>query len=286
LDDWIPVHRFDAYRRFAAKHGLVIEIDCVFKHLDEQSQVVGTNLAPTTHAVGASYPDGLDKDPRTRIHVIVSSRADWAVETFAASWYPVFVGGRMVRKPQIDHRRLGLAFGYPECCVDFFMNHNDWPRLNTLADAANASAQIRWEANCLLKHSPWTTIFHMPCAFNCPATINYTTEVLAAVRELDCGYAECIQASLQQRFLMISEEQCYALVGSQDSAEGRVAYEKAVYVGGHSKYDRYSSGLAMGNELAVADGIILVWRDGRLIETLETRCDHGIVEVPMLLKFD
>jgi hypothetical protein len=285
LDDWIPARHFNAFLELMKKHGLVVEVDCVFKHLAEESEVKGKNLAPTTRAVGVSYRDGMDEAPGTEAHVIVSSRADWAAETLAAGWYPVYVDSRMVRKPQVDHRWLGVAFGYPECCVDFFINHNDWPRFNTLADAANASSTLRWETNCLLKHSPWSTLFHMPCSFDCPATINYTNEVLQAVRELDAGYAEHIQASLKQHFLMISEGLCYMLAGAREGREGRTAYEKAVYVGGYVRYDHYSNLLASGNELKVSDGMIFIWRDGELIESIETRCDQGIAEVPMVFGF-
>ncbi len=131
LDDWIPARNFNAFAELIAKLGLVLEVDCVFKHLDERSVYKGKELAPTTRAVGEQYPDGMDDDPRTEVHVIISPRADWAAETLQAGWYPVFVDSLMVRKPLIDHKSLGKAFGYPECCVNFFMSHNDWPKFNT-----------------------------------------------------------------------------------------------------------------------------------------------------------
>jgi hypothetical protein len=286
LDDWIPARHFDRFGELMARHGLVVEVDCVFKRLGWEAAASGKELAPTTRAVGARYPDGMDDNPGTEVHVIVSSRADWAVETLKSGWYPIFVDSRMVRKPQVDHKWLGLAFGYPECCVDFFIGHNDWPRFNTLADAAEASSKLRWEANCLLKHSPWTPMFHMPCSFDCPATVEYSERVLAAVEDLDPDYAVQIRTSLKQHFLMVSEGQSYVLTGAADGREGRVTYEKAVFVGSQAPYDRFSGSLAKGNELRVEDGVIFIWNGGELVESLETGCHRGVIEAPMLLRFE
>jgi hypothetical protein len=285
LDDWIPARHFDRFTELMSAHGLVVEVDCVFKRLDWQEAASGKELAPTTRAVGARYPDGLDDAPGTEVHVIVSSRSDWAAETLKSGWYPIFVNGRMVRKPQVDHKWLGLAFGYPECCVEFFIGHNDWPRFNTLADAARASSKLRWQANCLLKNSPWTPMFHMPCSFDCPATVEYSERTLAAVEGFDPAYAEQIRASLKQYFLMISEGQSYVLAGASGGA-GRVAYRKAVFVGSHAQYDRISRPLDRGNELSVEDGVVFIWKDGELVETFETDCHRGIIEAPIILRFE
>lgn len=286
LDDWIPASNFRLFCELMAQHGLSVEADCVFKPLVNHSTLEGRSLAPTTQATGLPYPDGMDDSPQTRVHVIVSSRSDWAAETLAAGWYPVFVDRRLVRKPLVDHRRLGIAFGYPDCCVDFFIKHNDWPRFNTLADAAHASTRFRWHTNCLLKHSPWSTLFHMPCSFDCPATVDYSTKLLAALNEWDAGYAERIQASLQQCFLVISERLAYVLSNASVKDAARATYQKAIFVGAAAEHDRYADGLALGNELEISDGVVFIYNDGKLIHSFETRCDNGIAEVPLLLTFE
>lgn len=286
LDDWVPAENFPAFRRVAARHGLVVEADSVFKPLRDKSAVIGLHLAPTTHAVGAPYEEGAEWEPGSNVHVVVSARADWAADTLAAGWYPLIVNGRMVRKPHVEHRRLGYAFGYPACCVDFFMTNNNWNRLNTLADAVKASARLDWRANCLPKQTPWMTIFHMPCRFDCPATLDYSAALLAAVREVDEGYAEKIETSMRRHFLVISEAASYALEGARKTGGGRLSYEKAAYIGGRAHYDHYSPMLAEGDELSIDDGVVFVWRGGRLATTIETRCDRGVVEVPMVLSFE
>jgi hypothetical protein len=286
LDDWIPASHFHAFCELMAQQGLTVKADCVFQPLVNDSTLEGKNLAPTTQASALAYPEGMDDSPRTRVHVIVSSRSDWAEETLAAGWYPVFVDRRIVRKPLVDHRRLGIAFGYPDCCVDFFIKHNDWPRFNTLVDAARASTRLRWETNCLLKHSPWSTLFHMPCSFDCQATVDYTTKLMAALSEWDSGYAKRIHDSLQQSFLVISERLAYVLLDASIKDERRAVYNKAVFVGAAAEHDRCGELLARGNELEISDGVVFISNDGKLIHTFETRCDQGIAEVPLLLNFE
>jgi hypothetical protein len=286
LDDWIPISRFDAYKRFAARLDLFIEVDCLFKSIGHDAPVFGSNYMPTTRAIGACYPQGADSNPATSVHVVVSSRSDWAAEALASSWYSVAVDGRIVRKPLVDHVRFARALGYPECCIQFFVRNSNFATLNTPAQVAQASTNIHWEANCLAKHTPWMTIFHMPCSFDCRATRDYTTAVLSEVRHLDLGYAQKIETFLRQRFLLINEILCYALVDAHTSAGGRIAYDGAVYVGYGEGNDRYGPILAMGNELEIADGILFVWNGGQLIEGLETSCARGIMDVPIVLEFE
>jgi hypothetical protein len=256
LDDWIPINRFDAYKLFAARLGLVVEVDCLFKPITDDAPVFGTNYMPTTRAAGACYHHGVDDNPATSVHVVVSSRSDWAAEALGSSWYSVAVDGRIVRKPLVDHVRFGRALGYPECCIQFFIRNNDFPRLNTIAQAAHASTTIHWEANCLAKHTPWMTIFHMPCSFDCGATRTYTAAVLSEVKRLDSDYTLKVESFLRQRFLLINEILCYALVNTRASADGRLAYDHALYVGYGDNNDRYGRILAKGNELEIADGIL------------------------------
>jgi hypothetical protein len=285
LDDWIPASHFQDFCELMAQQELSVEADCVFKPLVNVSTLEGRSLAPTTQAAGLPFPQGMDDSQQTRVHVIVSSRSAWAAQTLAAGWYPVFVDRRMVRKPLVDHRRLGIAFGYPECCVNFFISHNDWPRFNTLADAAQASTCFRWETNCLLKHSPWSTLFHMPCSFDCRATVDYSKKLLDALSQYDAAYATRIQASLQQCFLVISERLAYVLIDASVTEKARASYHKAIFVGAAAEHDRYGELLAGGDELEISDGVVFIYNDGRLIHTFETRCDRGIAEVPLLLAF-
>lgn len=286
LDDWIPGARFDAYCLVLAKLGLFVEVDCLFKPIAEAVHIAGAEIVPTTRAFGFPFRVGDEAPSGSVVHVVVSSRADWAAEAHASSWYSVVIGSRCIRKPLVEHLRLGSAFGYPECCVRFFLQHNDWPRMNTVADSAAASARFLWETNCFPRHTPWMTHFHLPCSFSCPRTRDYSTAVLAEVRAVDAGYAARIEQFMRLPYLVVNEVLCYALVGGRASGKGRATYEHAIYVGGQARNDLYRECLALGDELEVADGSVFVMRRGRCVQTLEARCDSGRIDIPVLLRFE
>jgi len=289
MDDWIPIRQFEAYEALLARLGLCLRVDCAFLPLSGQEQPLGIEYAPTTRARG-SDPASI-KDPRASLHVIVSRRPSWADETLANSWYAVVVDGRVLTKPKIDHLRLGLAFGYPECCVRSFIQYNRWGQMCNLTEAANNSRRTRWEANCLTKNTPWMTIFHIPCAFDCPATVDYSQAVLAAVAGIDLGYASKLEAFIKQTVLVVNEKLSYALVGAVSAGDDRVRYEEAIDLCANLSFrepsdDDRTRALRSANELLVTGDSIVLFRDGAVCDVLELRCDGGVVENPLLLHFE
>jgi len=235
-------------------------------------------------------PPGLDGPRGASVHLFVARRGDLAAEARAAGWYPVEIGGRIVHKPLIDHRRLGLAFGYPLCCVDFFLHHNDWPRQNTLAEAARRPTALSWQANSLPKKSPFMLLFHMPCTFDCEATREQARVTLEALREVDSAFAERIESFLRGLFLSISERAVFRLQGAREFGDDRVRYRSALDLRAagsvqESWEERYHELLAAGDEVRVEEGDVHVLRQGRLVASLGCRCDRGVAEVPLLLDF-
>lgn len=289
LDDWIAAERLEEYRVLARRLGLVVAPDCVFRPLADPAPT-GLELAPTTRASGAPFPEGLDGTRGASVHLFVARRGDLAAEARAAGWYPVEIGGRIVHKPLIDHRRLGLAFGYPLCCVDFFLHHNDWPRQNTLAEAARRPTALSWQANSLPKKSPFMLLFHMPCTFDCEATREQARVTLEALREVDSAFAERIESFLRGLFLSISERAVFRLQGAREFGDDRVRYRSALDLRAagsvqESWEERYHELLAAGDEVRVEEGDVHVLRQGRLVASLGCRCDRGVAEVPLLLDF-
>lgn len=291
IDDWVPTPQFEHYRHLVADLGLALEIDCVFKPLPASQQAFGLEYAPTTRAAGKPYSAADASDPGDSVHVAIARSRQQAQETAALAWYPLVVDNRVTYKPRIDFRRLGAAFGYPKCCVDFFMEHNDWPRQNNLAESAKASRSFSWKANCIIKNTSLMLIFHMPCAFDCQPTLNYTEGVLAEMRKFDPRLVARIESFAKQTFLVVSERLSFTLSGARQQGDGRVAYRSADSLHRHlslkdPQHEDYCRALESGNELAIWDGIIFIWKDGRLQETIETRCDEGVAEVPILLDFN
>jgi hypothetical protein len=292
MDDWIPAPRFEAFRQIARQLGVMVEVDCVFSPITASEQAFGAQYAPTTSARGRAF-SFLETDQfqlHDEVHVVLSTRADWAAETLAAVWYPIVIDNRVVNKPSVDVWRLGRAFGYPACCVRSFMAHNDWPRQNTIAETAKASAHLSWKANCLAKNSPWMLIFHMPCAFDCAGTLAYSSALIEEIRRYDPGVMARIEAYLRQVVLVINERVSFVLGDAIDAGCGRTRYrgvESLRWFFGIEDplHEPCLAALRRGNEVSIADGIVFVWNDGVLRDAIETGCDRGIAEVPMILDF-
>jgi hypothetical protein len=95
-----------------------------------------------------------------------------------------------------DYRALGLALGYPSCCVEvaekndhaYFDEKNQvWRQANLNAVAVRASTAADFRCNQFLVESelytagPLSAIAHYPCRLDCAATIAAAQEVL------ECG---------------------------------------------------------------------------------------------------
>lgn len=284
LDDWIPVERYSRFAALAADLSLATEIDCVFSPVEEPVAIRGGARVPTTRALGVVYREGRTYPRDATVHVFVSSRHEWAVEACAAGWYPVTIGPRAIHKPRVDHEWLGYAFGYPTCCVEFFRCFNDWPRWNTLAEATARSSQFDWRANCLAKHSRWMCLFHMPCSWSCPKTVAQATAVLDELRHIDAEYAAEVAARMRDTYLVVNEVLIYRLLGSRRRGT-TWEFTTVEYSGGHPEHDRLSHRLRTGGVLSFDAGTIILSRGKEEVTLIDTFCDGGAIEVPMVLDF-
>ncbi len=291
LDDWVPVDRVASYCALTTRLGLSVEVDCVFESVANGAQITGSDFAPTTRASASLYRKGIATSPDSRLHVVVSSRSEWAADALAAAWYPVAVESRVLRKPLIDHARMGRALGYPSCCVEFFVSHNDWSRQNTLAEAARRSGSFHWEANCLTKFTPWMLSFHMPCAFDCKETIRYAHEVLELVRTWDPKFADQIVAYMRRPCFALSERFACALDGVRPIARNHDAYEavedlcRGIPIRTRDDEARVQA-LNSGDACRIDGGTVYIYNDGMLHAMFDAKADLSIVEVPLLLPFE
>lgn len=290
LDDWIPADRMARMHTIATRLGLTIKADCVFEQFPSGARLVGSEYAPTTRASASPYREGATAPIGSRVHVVVSSREEWAAEGLIEAWYSVAVDCRVLRKPLIDHQRMGRALGYPSCCVDFFLRHNDWARQNTIAEAARHTSAFHWETNCLTKLTPWMLSFHMPCAFDCPETVRYAREVLHAVRLWDSVFAEEIVAFMRRPCFALSERFACAFRAGRALNGNHYYYEGIddLCAGAPSRTaddELRLAALAAGDSCRIDGPSVYLWRNGSPTATLEARADMDVVEVPLFLPF-
>ena len=293
LDDWVPLGSLDPFARVLANEGLVFRIDCVFTPLAAGQSAAGMQYAPTTRATGTPWREGTTQRQYTTdsVHLVIAATSEHAEETLHNAWYPVVVHDRVLRKPLKDHQWLGETFGYPDCCVTAFMRDNNWNRTNMYAEAARRSHEFAWQTNCLPKLGPWTTVFHMPCSFDCRPTISYTDSLLKEISAYDLEYGRKIQFAMRQPVLTLSERSGVALHNSHSITRQTASYSGVTDWYTESPYrqsfenHRFQT-LQSGDRISVIDGCVVVQSGGALRGVIEPIWDTEVVEIPEILVFE
>ncbi|MBZ9572756.1 DUF483 domain-containing protein [Patescibacteria group bacterium] len=106
-----------------------------------------------------------------------------------------------------NNRRLGKLYGYPKCCIDFFINldnnlkSKEKREFNYLEKAA---------ANSSLNKFPFLTnrftlnpfVFHVPCSFNCETTIRLAENYINLAQNINSSITHQILENLKAVVLL------------------------------------------------------------------------------------
>ena len=73
-----------------------------------------------------------------------------------------------------DHRELGQALGYPQCCGDFFGVHFDKNHTDLTLDALQNSDgfEFPFQMNIAARHFDAVLLSHFPCSFRCKDSLD------------------------------------------------------------------------------------------------------------------
>jgi len=283
MDDWIEASSLDRFLAFAHSLGLSAAVSSYFDFIDDpadNARIVGGMSLNTTQARGLPPWQA----PTGAAHVFLARDDDALRQVMAFGWYPLVVHERVVHKPWIDHFHFGRLLGYPDCCRRFFAKHNDWNRENTLYQAYRRTTTPSYLCNSLLKHGGLSYTFHMPCSFDCPASIERARAVRAAVASHSRELAAYADEQLRRPYLVLSEWDAFRLDG-KFWADGRVLYRTVRAVPGNRPNRRLEESLRAGDTVDVVRGIVRIHRDGSVVETYSSVSDRFGPEVPFLVDF-
>ncbi|MBR9691694.1 DUF483 domain-containing protein [Candidatus Woesearchaeota archaeon] len=110
-----------------------------------------------------------------------------------------------------DHRRLGEALGYPDCCVEFFVkNEPERRRLdnNYVIPALRNSQGVRFPyyTNVCKRHKDAAFLSHFPHSFECTASIEMAKKCFKMLSELEPDTAMMLVRELKGRVRIGSRE--------------------------------------------------------------------------------
>lgn len=282
IDVWIKKSKFGLFSRICKKYKLFVKPDLAIERhgdFDLKKEAIGGHTLTST--IGKGLP--VEEAPTSAsIHVFVSRSPKNLKLAFQSGWYPLVVNGRVFNKPYIDHIWFGRALGYPECCIKFFRRYNNWSRFSFLYEIfKNTKGRPNYLCNCLLKNTPYSYIFHMPCSFRCRKTARWVEKIRSAILKREPEYVRKIDEHLKLPLLVFYEKTIYAFEGKLEKRGNRLFYDSVYYVGGTPSYDFHGRDLEKGNNLFVKNYDVLVFRDRKLIKTIKFRPLH----FPFLIQF-
>jgi hypothetical protein len=135
-------------------------------------------------AAPADLDPGATTAPAGSVHVFFStddsaSRAADLEREFTAAEAGKGMGA------DVFAREIGWRLGYPDCCVDAFVAAGkDATTADLLAASHRRSTRFEARLNVLDPRSPFALVPHVPCRFDCPASLAMADRVLAALPSL------------------------------------------------------------------------------------------------------
>lgn len=106
------------------------------------------------------------------------------------------------------NRELGLLYGYPKCCIDFFIRISsnlvlpERTELNYLKRTLTNSSLLFNFSNLVNRFTLNPFVFHVPCSFNCKETIRLTKDYIALAQRINSSVACQILENLKAAVLV------------------------------------------------------------------------------------
>ncbi|OHV37120.1 MULTISPECIES: hypothetical protein [Pseudofrankia] len=283
LDDWVDARDLDTFMAFARRLGLFAVVNAYFGFIAdpaETDEIIGGSQLNTTRARG--YPPW--HAPTGAAHVFLARDQRGLDAAVAHGWYPLAIDGRVVDKPWIDHFHFGHHLGYPECCRRFFARHNDWNHDNNLYQAFRRTKSASYLCNSLLKHSGLSYSVHLPCSFDCPASLERARAVRDAVIEVCPDLAAYVDEQLRRPYVVLSEWDAFRLDGTVTPA-GRVNYSAARAVPSNRPNKRLGADLSSGDGVEIEGDVVRIYQGSSVISTYQAVSDRYGPEVPFVVDF-
>ncbi len=278
FDDWVSVQRYDEFVDVCKDYGMHVEHGLVFvRSTKNKKDIVGGENITTTFAEGVIY-DGSNK--KGRIHVFVSRSKKNAINAKRFGWYSVVINNRTINKPFIDHLRFGKCLGFPDCCISFFNKYNNWKFYShPYQTLIHTRGDFSYHCNNHLMDSTYFYIHHLPCSYNCTATIELSKKVENKIMEVEPEFVKKTNRLLKKPLLVFSEKNFVMFDGKLKGNE--LTYNDSWY---HSNYAReeekvaFISEIKKGNRIIHKEDMLHIYMDSNLIRRVNMNKGWFLIE--------
>jgi len=286
MDDWIRIDKYDEYQKICKRYGLFVRPDVVFgvvKTDEIPINVIGRERLTTTKAFG--FPFNKSNNIDGSLHVFISKSKENLEKCFKNGWYPLIIKNRVIDKPLIDAFKYGYDLGYPECCVNFFQRYNNWYKYSYLYEALKNTLESKYHYLCnpFTKDVTYSYIYHMPCSYNCKATIDLAKKIRKAIYEEEPEFVKEIDRHLKLPLLVFYERKFYAFEG--EIKNNKLFYKKVYFIGQMPENNLYEIELKKGDCVFLEDKDVVILKKGKLIKRIKWQKKDFAPEVPFIIQF-
>jgi hypothetical protein len=281
MDDWVSADGLDAFRKACRKYKLHICEDIVFENVPREvlpEDILGKGYLTTTSAYG--HPLGSAKSGQ-EVHVFVSKDKSALRKRM---WYPVIIGKRVILQPMADSLGYGEVLGYPKCCIRFFRKYNNWLKYNHLYEAyLNTKAEPHFLCNPFLKDTAFSYIYHMPCSYSCPQTMEMAGALRREIKKREPEYVRLTDELLHMPFLVFYEKKYYAFQGTLNNNE--VSYSRFYFTSPEANKDLYSRHLRQADTLRLEARELVFIKKGKVTARKEVSRNNFAPEFPFFMQY-
>ncbi len=276
FDDWIPVSKFDEFVQICRQYDMVVEPDVVFRHSskDKQNLVGGKNITTTYQD---AHPFSKESKEGT-VHVFVSRSKEKVLDAKKWGWYSVIINNRSTNKPFIDNLRFGFSLGFPDCCIDFFREYNNWHYYshpfetykNTLPETKSFGS---YHCNNYMMDRTYFLIHHLPCSYQCKKTIALGKKIEEAIQKTEPKFIECAQRILKLPLLVFEEQNfivCDGTLSREEEAES-ISYTNCHYFPNPSRKEAtidFFDSIKKGNKVVLEQNNLVIQQDEEVLKKI------------------
>lgn len=282
MDDWVPVDQLETYLHMLEHFGLHAEVDAYFVPI-ETKDLLGISGASTLNTTRARAFPVFDRPKQGEAHIFLSKEHSLLEQAVASGWYNLVVRDQVIHKPLIDHFRFGEALGYPECCVAFFFETNDWFSGNSYYQAFRATPTTpHYLCNSLPKRTPASYIVHIPHSFSCTASMRLAESIRDAIGAEDADFQRQVDNILNLPCLCLTELEMFIFDGELAN-ETELRYRSVNPLPPTTSEHPLYTILREGDQLVIDANLLHVYRSGKFVGVYEARGDALGPQVPFII---
>jgi len=281
MDLWVRSDKKEAFEAFCKKYDIFYRSDIKFVRAQDYSvyqTVVGHENLTTTKTFGAP----IDSPYPGSIHYFISANKEYADNLYAYGWYPIVADERVIAKNFHDVSEFGSHLGYPDCCIQYFFEKNDWRKYCFPYEIFKASLHFDYHCNCFWKDEGSSYIYHMPHTFDCSETIAMVKKIEEEIKKESPETYEEMKQIQQLPILCIREQKYYAFEGKVKSLQ-ELEYTNTYLLGKPEEGDLRPF-FAQGNRVVITPRSVDIYHDATLIFSYDT-VKTAEIEKPFFIQF-